>query len=412
MPSQSQGAQVIPLPQTEWAIHSSDTRTSRHPLYAKTLVSPCLQGRSIQTGRYRERDDFQADALCDNGYCYQVYTRNDPAPKKYLDMSLSCRHSRTMWLFDSLKYDHHHVCMDNLYSSVMFCKAAFTHSKGVMCHGELKNIRAQQAAQETLKAAAVLEGDPECAFLIASGVYDTQPVHYLSMVTSVIEWVEKEKIIYNVETDKKEKMKFLQLNQLDNYNNGMEDVGIADQLRGVYRLDRWVKKRTQRAIHKWLGLRKDGSLMNCATCNVHLCIDCYGTFHWSADLLSQKTKEEEVLAVDGIADVDVIVVIAVKDDIAAAVVVVAIVTDHNSIATLTSTAAGVDDKDGDCGRKSQFDCNLDLDDSKYCFKFTTPCCLCGTNMGFCCSLWCFLGGGDNKMTSKTKKIVKHDGPDV
>eukprot|EP00536_Pseudo-nitzschia_multiseries_P009360 jgi/Psemu1/22967/gm1.22967_g len=37
--------------------------------------------------------------------------------------------------------------------------------------------------------------------------------------------------------------------------------------------------------------------------------------------------------------------------------------------------------------------NLDLDDSNYCFKFTTPCYLCGNGVGYCWSLWCFLGGG-------------------
>eukprot|EP00536_Pseudo-nitzschia_multiseries_P006112 jgi/Psemu1/14483/gm1.14483_g len=174
-----------------------------------------------------------------------LYMRNDPAPKKYVDMGLSPLHLHTMWLFDSLKDEHHHVGMDNLYNLVMFCKAAFRHSKQVLCHGvtrkanrgipdcvfqqELKNIRAQQAVRGTVKA-AVLEGDPECAFLIASSVYDTKPVHYLSMVTSVIEWAEKEKVVYNMETDKKEKMKFLQLNQLDTYNNGMGDVNIADQV--------------------------------------------------------------------------------------------------------------------------------------------------------------------------------------
>eukprot|EP00536_Pseudo-nitzschia_multiseries_P014798 jgi/Psemu1/40172/gm1.40172_g len=203
----------------------------------------------------REGDGFQADTLCDNGYCYQVYMRNDPAPKKYVDMGLSPLHLRTIWLFDSLKDEHHHVGMDNLYNLVMFCKAAFRHSKRVLCHGvtrkanrgipdcvfqqELKNIRAQWTVRGTVKA-TVLEGDPECAFFIAPSVYDTKPVHYLSMVTSVIKWVEKEKVVYNVETDKKEKMKFLQLNQLDTYNNGMGGVDIADQLRGVYRLDSWV----------------------------------------------------------------------------------------------------------------------------------------------------------------------------
>eukprot|EP00536_Pseudo-nitzschia_multiseries_P015533 jgi/Psemu1/42957/gm1.42957_g len=160
----------------------------------------------------REGDGFQADAL--------LYMRNDPAPKKYLDMGRSPLHSRTMWLFESLKDEHHHVGIDNLYNSVMFCKAAFRHSKRVLCHGvarkencgipdcvfqqELKNIQAQQVAQGAVKA-AVVEGDPERAFLIASSVYDTKPVHYLNT-----------------------------------YNNGMGDVDIGDQLREVYRLDRCV----------------------------------------------------------------------------------------------------------------------------------------------------------------------------
>eukprot|EP00536_Pseudo-nitzschia_multiseries_P003069 jgi/Psemu1/6878/gm1.6878_g len=38
---------------------------------------------------------------------------------------------------------------------------------------------------------------------------------------------------------------------------------------------------------------------------------------------------------------------------------------------------------------------LDLDDSKYCFKFTIPCYLCENGVGYCWSLWCFLGGGDD-----------------
>eukprot|EP00536_Pseudo-nitzschia_multiseries_P003570 jgi/Psemu1/8122/gm1.8122_g len=379
----------------------------------------------------REGGGFQADALCDNGYCYQVYMRNDPAPTKYLDLGLSPLHSRTMWLFDYLKDDHHHVGMDNLYNSVMFCKAAFRHSKQVMCHGELKSIRAEREAWGTVKA-AVLEGNPECAFLIASSVYDTKPVHYLSMVTSVIEGVEKEKVVYNVDTEQKEKMKFLHLNQLDTYNHGMG--GIADQLRGVYRLDRWVQNRKwwwsvmfwaigvlltndyklYLSVCKEAGVKKprygahydfrwavgeywvnrdavgteaearmffiastpgsasgvsplsspstsacgsasgedgsfkpvrvndkalaDGGLLSCrcATCNVHLCINSYGTFHQATDILSQKAMLKN---------------------------------NYEKEATR---------------QKKKY---------KYCFKFTTPFYLCGNGMGFCWSLWCFLGGG-------------------
>ena len=31
-----------------------------------------------------EGDGFQADTLCDKGFMYQVYMRNDPVPNKYL----------------------------------------------------------------------------------------------------------------------------------------------------------------------------------------------------------------------------------------------------------------------------------------------------------------------------------------
>ena len=50
-------------------------------------------------------------------------------------------------------------------------------------------------------------------------------------------------MVYNVETGKVEDLKFLRLNQIDKYNNGMGDVNVDNQLRGVYRLDRWVRNR-------------------------------------------------------------------------------------------------------------------------------------------------------------------------
>ena len=48
-------------------------------------------------------------------------------------------------------------------------------------------------------------------------------------------------MMYNVDTGKVEALKFLRLNKIDKYNNGMGDVNVADQLRGVYRLVRWVR---------------------------------------------------------------------------------------------------------------------------------------------------------------------------
>ena len=39
---------------------------------------------------------------------------------------------------------------------------------------------------------AILEGDPGCLCLIASSVYDTKPVHYLSMISNKDKWIVKE----------------------------------------------------------------------------------------------------------------------------------------------------------------------------------------------------------------------------
>ena len=74
-------------------------------------------------------------------------------------------------------------------------------------------------------------------------MYDTKPVHYLSMVSKSIQWVEKEKMVYNVDIGKVEYLRFLSLNQIDKYNNGMGNIDMAYQLRGVCRLDRCVRNR-------------------------------------------------------------------------------------------------------------------------------------------------------------------------
>ena len=84
----------------------------------------------------------------------------------------------------------------------------------------------------TVKA-AVLTNDPKCLDLCAVSVYDTKPVHFLTMCNNNIKWVEKERKIYNKNTGKKEKANFLRLNVNDDYNQGMGEVDIADQLRGA-----------------------------------------------------------------------------------------------------------------------------------------------------------------------------------
>ena len=55
--------------------------------------------------------------------------------------------------------------------------------------------------------------------------------------------MKKTKDVYNVLTQRKEKMEFLRLNQIDEYNYGMGGVDVADQLRVFYRLDHWLRNR-------------------------------------------------------------------------------------------------------------------------------------------------------------------------
>eukprot|EP00547_Thalassionema_nitzschioides_P014673 CAMPEP_0194238244 /NCGR_PEP_ID=MMETSP0158-20130606/5025_1 /TAXON_ID=33649 /ORGANISM="Thalassionema nitzschioides, Strain L26-B" /LENGTH=863 /DNA_ID=CAMNT_0038972445 /DNA_START=101 /DNA_END=2689 /DNA_ORIENTATION=- len=205
-----------------------------------------------------EGDGFQCDALCDDGYCHAFYFRNEPAPKKYTSYGMSPLHARTMALFDTLKDKCHQCAMDNLYNSATFCKRAYNHVNKVLCHGvtrkamrglpmhvlqeEAKTRAKQNEVRGTVKA-AVLKNDPDCPDLIASSVYDSKPVHYLSMVATDIRWVEVEKTVYNVDTGRSEKLRFLRMNNINTYNHTMGDVDRADQLRGVYRFDTWVRNR-------------------------------------------------------------------------------------------------------------------------------------------------------------------------
>ena len=205
-----------------------------------------------------EGDGFQADALCQDGFTYQVYMRNDRAPAKYLKNGLSPLHSRVMALFDSVKEDYHQCAMDNLYNSAAFCKASYNHPRKVLCHGvtrlgmrgippsvqqkEVKNRKEQISVRGTVKA-AVLEGDDGCPNLIASSVYDAKPVHYLSMVSNELKWMVVKKDCYNVDSGEVEVLEFLRLKHIDKYNQEMGNVDLADQLRGTYRLDKSIRNR-------------------------------------------------------------------------------------------------------------------------------------------------------------------------
>jgi hypothetical protein len=111
-------------------------------------------------------------------------------------MGLSPLHSRVMALFDTVNDKYHRFGMENLYMSAKFAKAAYNNTNRVLIAGvtrqgmrglpkaviqeEVNTPSAQMQVRGTVKV-AVLKGDPGCASLIAASVYDTKPVHFLSM---------------------------------------------------------------------------------------------------------------------------------------------------------------------------------------------------------------------------------------
>jgi hypothetical protein len=60
-----------------------------------------------------------------------------------------------------------------------------------------------QQVRGTVKA-AVLKGDPDCPNLVAVSVYNTKPVHFLSMNCQSIQWIVKEHSIWCADTNTRE----------------------------------------------------------------------------------------------------------------------------------------------------------------------------------------------------------------
>jgi len=209
----------------------------------------------------KEGDGFQCDCLADDGYTFTFYFRNQPAPKHWLDQGLSPLHARCMALFDCLMDQYHQVRFDNLYMSAKFALASFQHPQKVLVEGvtrtnqrglpkeiiqhEIKSSSKKDIAKVkgTVKA-AVLEG---CAPLnacplVAASVYDNKGVHFLSTCVTKIEWIKKERATYDKVTGTMCIGTYLRLSINDTYNMNMNSVDMADQLRGNYRPDRWMRK--------------------------------------------------------------------------------------------------------------------------------------------------------------------------
>jgi hypothetical protein len=89
---------------------------------------------------------------------------------------------------------------------------------------------------------AVLQGDKGCPGLVANSVYDTKPIHFLSMICEEIKWLKKHRLVYNADTGKVKSMFYLWLNTNNAYNIDSGHTDVSDQYRGVYQFDAgWLR---------------------------------------------------------------------------------------------------------------------------------------------------------------------------
>ena len=105
---------------------------------------------------------------------------------------------------------------------------------------QIRNI-ADRMRGET--KAEVLEGDNDFHRLVAFSVYDSKPVHFLSMAANKLAWERNERPVYDKTKGKVVNMPFYRTSVQNFYNHYMNSVDTADQLRGSYNFQHWMRNR-------------------------------------------------------------------------------------------------------------------------------------------------------------------------
>ena len=105
---------------------------------------------------------------------------------------------------------------------------------------KLKLKKAHIETRVTTKS-EVLEGDPKRTNLIESSLYDTTPIHCISIVSEDLKWVTKEKECFNIDTSKVKILRFLRMNYIN--NNEMGGVDISNNIGNYYRIYIWLSNR-------------------------------------------------------------------------------------------------------------------------------------------------------------------------
>ena len=93
-----------------------------------------------------------------------------------------------------------------------------------------------------LKVAEIV-GEAKALGIISMSIYDTKPVYLMSVACEEIKWLNKDLKLVDKTQHTMVAAPFYRVNVIDDYNQFMGNVDIADQLRGSYRFDHWMLKR-------------------------------------------------------------------------------------------------------------------------------------------------------------------------
>jgi hypothetical protein len=166
----------------------------------------------------REGDGFQCNAVCDPGYTYSFWFHHGPPPTlgpEFKDLEFSPTARRVVWLAQRLPNKFTRIYMDNLFNSVKLYHALYraealahgvvrTNGCGVqmaIIQKEEKNRDRAEKLRGTTHAAR-LANFPGFPDILAVSTYDTKPVHILSTVAESVEWIAKERKVWDANEKK------------------------------------------------------------------------------------------------------------------------------------------------------------------------------------------------------------------
>ena len=164
-------------------------------------------------------------------------------------------HARLLHMFENLPDIGHEPSMDNLFHSVLFSRMAHSIPQKVKVNGVIRKIqcgvppcvfqeeksgKAVEAARGTVKA-AVLRGDSRSDNLIVASCFDQKPFYMITHSANKITWSVKTKMVWSAVLKEEVEFKFLRFSLSHIYNYEMNDNDIADQLRLVYRMQRFQR---------------------------------------------------------------------------------------------------------------------------------------------------------------------------